>query len=74
MLFTEPEEVYRADKLWEIKDSELLACLEPLLQKNRVLQAVEICKNHYGHKYQNMTFKEWFAVVNNLYKKTCVQN
>ena len=43
--------------------------INPLLEKNRVLEAVEICTKHYYDKYEGMTFKEWFALIDSLYKK-----
>lgn len=57
------------DKLFEIKDTELLNSLNPLLEKNRVLEAVELCIKYYGSKYPNMSFKEWFNLINLLYIK-----
>lgn len=57
------------DKLFEINDNELLNSLHPLLEKNRVLEAVELCIKHYGSKYPNMNFKEWFNLINLLYIK-----
>ena len=66
---SEPIEIYFPDKLYEITDTQILNLINPLLDKNRVLEAVELCTKHYYDKYKSMTFKEWFAVINSLYKK-----
>lgn len=65
----EPVEILFPNKLYEITDIQVLNLINPLLEKNRVLEAVELCTNHYFDKYKNMSFKDWFALVNNLYKK-----
>jgi hypothetical protein len=65
----EPVEVFYSDKLNEINDPFVLNLINPLLEKNRVLEAVEICIKHYDNKYKKMTFKDWFSLVNILYKK-----
>lgn len=56
-------------KLSEVTDKELLSKIEPLLRKNRVLEAVEICSKYYGDKHKGMSFKDWFKIVNALYQK-----
>lgn len=66
---SEPIEKLFPDKLYEITDSQVLNLINPLLEKNRVLEAVEICTKHYNNKYANMTFKDWFTLINSLYKK-----
>lgn len=53
----------------EITDKELLHIIKPLLKKNQVLQAVEITSKHLGKQYKNMTFKEWYKIVSELYRK-----
>lgn len=68
-MVSEPAEIYFPEKLYEITDTRVLNLINPLLEKNRVLEAVEICTNHYYDKYKSMTFKEWFTLINNLYKK-----
>jgi hypothetical protein len=68
-IVSEPKEDYITDKLLEITDKQLLAEIKPLLKKNRVLEAVEICSKHYVNKYKSMNFKDWFKLVNDLYKK-----
>jgi hypothetical protein len=69
---SEPVEEYATDKLYEIRDRSLIAELKPLLKKNRVLEAVEICTKRYGNKYKNMNFKDWFKLVNELYQEVTV--
>lgn len=56
-------------KLREIIEPTLLALIEPLLRNNKVLQSVEICSDFYKEVYQNMTFKDWFTLVNDQYQK-----
>ncbi len=41
------------DKLSKITDKSLILKIEPLLKKNRVLEAVEVCSKHYGGKYKD---------------------
>lgn len=53
----------------EITDNELLQTIRPLLKKNQVLQAVEITSKYYGNKYIKMTFKDWYKIVSELYRK-----
>jgi hypothetical protein len=71
---SEPAEIYFPEKLYEITDTLVLNLINPLLEKNRVLEAVEICTKHYYDKYKSMTFKEWFTLINNLYKKSNIEN
>ena len=52
----------------EITDKELLQTIKPLLKKNQVLQAVEITSKHLGGQYKNMTFKDWYKIVSELYR------
>ncbi|MCF6140983.1 hypothetical protein L1S34_06775 [Flavobacterium sp. K77] len=68
-LVSEPAEIYFPEKLYEITDTQVLNLLNPLLEKNRVLEAVEICTKYYFDKYKSMTFKDWFNLINTLYKK-----
>ena len=67
---SEPIEVLYPNKLYEITDLDVLDLIIPLLEKNRVLEAVEVCIEYYINKFPNMTFKEWFALINLLYKKS----
>ena len=55
-------------KLVQIEDKVLIAQITPMLKKNRVLEAVEVCSNFYGDKYKAMSFKDWFKVVNDKYQ------
>ncbi|MGH2667126.1 hypothetical protein [Flavobacterium sp.] len=68
-IVSKPDEDNFPDKLYEITDKQVLDLINPLLEKNRVLEAVEICAKHYRARYVNMTFKDWFALINKLYKK-----
>lgn len=58
-----------AKKISEITDNNLLSQIRPLLKKNQVLQAVEITSKHYAKKYADMTFKDWYKLVNTIYKQ-----
>ena len=64
---SEPIEILYPETLNEITDLNILDLINPLLEKNRVLEAVEVCTKYYSDKFPNMTFKEWFTLVNNLY-------
>jgi hypothetical protein len=66
---SEAIEILYPDKLYQITDNQVLKLINPLLEKNRVLEAVEICTKYYFDKYEDMTFKEWFALIDSLYKK-----
>ena len=68
-IISDPSEIYISDKLHEITDINVLNLINPLLEKNRVLEAVEICSKYYSDKYVSMTFKDWFVLVNSIYKK-----
>jgi hypothetical protein len=65
---SEPIEVLYSDKLNEITDIDVLDLINPLLEKNRVLEAVEVCTKYYANKYPSMTFKEWFELIKSIYK------
>lgn len=65
----EPTVEFVTNKLFDITDKILLQQLKPLLRKNQVLQAVEITSNFYIGKYNNMKFKDWYKLVNDIYKK-----
>lgn len=55
---------------FEITDKNLLEQIMPLLEEDKILQAIEICSNFYGDKYKDLKFKDWHRAVNNLHKKT----
>ncbi|MBN8687323.1 MAG: hypothetical protein J0M10_09900 [Chitinophagales bacterium] len=55
--------------IYEISDKLLINKLTPLLESNRVLEAVEVCSNYYSGKYVDMKFKDWFNLVSVLYRK-----
>lgn len=61
--------VQNPDTISEITDKNLLQTIKPLLKKNQVLQAVEITSKHYGNKHKNMTFKDWYKIVSEIYRK-----
>ena len=65
---SEPIEILYPDKLNEITDLHILDLISPLLEKNRVLEAVEVCTKYYSDKFPNMTFKEWFELIKSIYK------
>lgn len=65
---SEPIEILYPDKLNEINDLHVLDLITPLLEKNRVLEAVEVCTKYYSDKFPNMSFKEWFELINSIYK------
>jgi hypothetical protein len=69
-IVSEPIDFFFPEKLYEITDIQVLNLINPLLEKNRVLEAVEICTKYYQDKFTKMSFKDWFALINNLYKKT----
>jgi hypothetical protein len=57
------------DKLLDITDKLLILEIKPLLKKNKVLEAVEVCMLFYKGKYKTMTFKDWFDLVKLKYKE-----
>lgn len=73
-ILNEPAVDYNSGKLLEIEDKKLLSEINPLLKKNKVLQSVEICSKYYTGRYKNMSFKDWYRVVNKLYKKINLEN
>ena len=66
---SEPNKIMVPVKLYEITDVQLLNLLNPLLEKNRVLEAVEICIKYYQDKFTKMSFKDWFNLIEFHYKK-----
>lgn len=50
-----------------IKDDAILLQILPLLKKNKVLESVEICINHYKQIYPEMSFRDWFDIVKDIY-------
>ncbi len=65
----EPIVEFVSDKLVELTDRFLLQEIKPLLKKNKVLQAVEVCIKFYKGKYKGMSIKDWFNLVNKQYQK-----
>lgn len=60
---------YVSDKLLDITEEPLILKLKPLLTKNKVLEAVEVCNLYYKGRFETMTFKDWYKLVNKLYQK-----
>jgi hypothetical protein len=56
------------NKLLELKDKKIIKLINPLLKNNKVLEAVKICSEYYNGQYNNMTFKDWFNLINSIYK------
>lgn len=50
-------------KLTRINDMELIAQLQPLVESNRILQAVQLASKHYSDEYENMKLNDWFNLV-----------
>lgn len=74
-IIDEPEQSEeKTDSISIIDDKELLKQIKPLLQKNKVLESVEICMSHYKKVYPKMTFREWFNVVKTLYNSYKIKN
>jgi hypothetical protein len=65
--------VYITDKLNDITDKSLILELKPLLKKNKLLEAVEVCTQFYKGRYNNMSFKDWFKIVDKYYKQNLNQ-
>ncbi len=72
-IVSEPIEFLFPEKLYEITDIQLLNLLTPLLEKNRVLEAVEICIKYYQDKFTKMSFKDWFNLIESHYKKLYIK-
>jgi hypothetical protein len=68
-IVSEPLIEYITDKLLDITDKLLILKIKPLLKKNKVLEAVEVCTLFYKGKYKSMKFKDWFNLVNKHYQK-----
>ena len=56
-------------KLITIDDPSILDTIKPLLLKNRLLECIGICNKNYAQKYPEMTFRDWYKIVNELYSK-----
>ena len=68
-VLNEPNTDYISEKLIELTDKLLLQEIKPLLKKNKVLEAVEICTKFYKGRYKTMSFKDWFNLVSKHYKQ-----
>lgn len=69
---SDSDEDINSNKLSEIPDKIVIEQIQPMLKNNRVLEAVETCSNYYGDKYKSMQFKDWFKIVDVLYKESNV--
>lgn len=65
----EPGIQYNQGKLTAILDKNILHLLRPLLKQAKVLEAVNVCSKYYNNEYPSMTFKDWFQLVNQVYKQ-----
>jgi hypothetical protein len=70
---SEPLTEYSTDRLHAITEKSLILEIKPLLKKNKVLEAVEVCAKFYNGKYKSMTFKDWFKLVNKHYQDNSAQ-
>jgi hypothetical protein len=57
-------------KTIQVDEEKIKALIEPLLKANRVLQAVSLLAEEFKDDptYKNLTFKDWFGIVNIIYK------
>lgn len=62
------EQQNKLSKSKEIIDDKLLKKITPLLEKNKILEVVRICTDYHKNKY-DMTFRDWFDLVNAEYEK-----
>lgn len=62
-----PKEKSRDARIDELKIKELIT---PLLKENRVLEAVSLLAEEFKDDptYKELTFKDWFGIVNIIYK------
>jgi hypothetical protein len=69
-LFPEPDvEINHDVKITEILNEELLSTIKPLLENNKVLDAAVIVSNFYKDFHSEMSFRDWFKLVENYYNK-----
>lgn len=68
-IVNEPVEIFETEKLSKILDNKLLSIIRPLLKQNRVLECVSICEKYFEGKYLEMKFRDWFNLVNELYRE-----
>lgn len=64
---SEPSDKLMKGVLNKISDKSLISKLNPILSKNKVLEAVGVCIKFYEGMYHEMTFKDWFKLVKELY-------
>lgn len=63
---TEPKQ---SVALTEITDNVLLQIITPLLEQNKVLQAVEETSKYFENIQINMSFRDYYNIVCDLYRK-----
>lgn len=69
-LFPEPDvEINHDVKITEILNEELLSTIKPLLENNKVLDAAVIVSNFYKDFHSEMSFRDWFKLVEKYYGK-----
>lgn len=69
-LFPEPDvEINHDVKITEILNEELLSTIKPLLENNKVLDAAVIVSNFYKDFHNEMSFRDWFKLVEKYYNK-----
>ena len=56
-------------KLKSIDDPVILEKIKPLLHRNKLLESIEVCSKNYQEKFPEMTFRDWYSILNDLYVK-----
>ena len=64
--FKDPLVLYSEDDLFTQTDSSLKKKLRLLIEENKLLEAVAICIEHYGEKYKDFSFSQWYDFVKKL--------
>ena len=63
------ENIIETNKLQSLKDTLVINKIQPLLIKNKLLESIEFCSNYYKGSYPDMTFRDWYNIVNKLYNQ-----
>ena len=58
-----------SNKLNSINDNFVIEKLKQLLTRNKLLEGIEFCNNYYKESYPEMTFRDWYKLVNDIYTK-----
>lgn len=53
-------------KLLKITDSELIEQLKPIIQANRILQALKMAEQFYSGQFPTMKLKDWHELIKNI--------